>query len=73
MLQLTLDVAQVRGIIEDPVENPPYLSYTKFMKARINMEEDLQDEMGVSEDAIGPIWGAQVCYVGTVHPKMTKL
>ena len=73
LLQLTMDVAQARGIIEDPLENPPFLSYTKFMKARLNMEEDMQDDSGVTDDAIGPIWGAQVCYVGTIHPKMTRL
>jgi len=73
LLQLTLDVAQVRAIVEDPVENPPYLSYTKFMQARLQMEEDIQDDSGITEDAIGPIWGAQVCYVGTIHPKMTRL
>jgi hypothetical protein len=37
------------------------------------MEDDIQDESGITEDAIGPIWGAQVCYVGTVHPKMARL
>ena len=31
------------------------------------------DEGGVSDNAIGPIWGAQICYVSTVHPKMTRV
>ena len=55
---MSLDVAQARCIIEDPAENPPFLSYTKFMKARLNMEEDIQDESGITDDTIGPIWGA---------------
>ena len=63
-----------KAILDDPVENPPFLNYNQFMKARLNLEEhDIEDEGGVSDNAIGPLWGAQICYVSTVHPKMTRL
>ena len=41
LLQLSLDIIQTKAIIDDPIENPPFLSYTKFMKARLNLEEDI--------------------------------
>ena len=79
-MQLCVDLAYIRGIINDPDNYEPFLDFQLYVEARLNVENSNpdSDQMGKGHEDLniehcGPFWGAQVSYVGTIHPKMRKI
>ena len=89
LLQVCLDLAHLKGIAVDPESFTPYLDFQVFVESRLNIDNSnhrnsssqQDDNQAISKhhhedlniEQIGPFWGAQVSYVGTIHPKMRRI
>ena len=78
IMQLCLDLALVKGIITENIS--PFLDFQTYVESRLNVENQKpdSDQMGKGHEDLnmeqaGPFWGAQLSYVGTIHPKMRKI
>ena len=65
LMQLCVDLAYIRGIINDPENYEPFLDFQLYVEARLNVENSNpdSDQMGKGHEDLniehcGPFWGA---------------
>jgi hypothetical protein len=63
---INFDMKELSEIVHNPVAFPPILNIDEITKRQLEGQEE-DDSMTV------PFWGINICYVGTVLPKLGKI
>ena len=67
LMQINFDMKELAAIIREPNNYPPITDIEEITQKQLLASE------GIDAQTNAPFWGVNVCYVGTVLPKLSKI